>query len=55
MYPVGERLATFDGYIIPLTIKDGLARLGIRPHTDHEYESLPYVFHPTVLDHEFTD
>jgi hypothetical protein len=57
-----QRLVTLDGYIMPLTIKDGLARLDIRPHTDHEYETLPHVFltselewDPTVLDHEFTN
>jgi hypothetical protein len=57
-----QRLTTWDGYIIPLLIRDGLARLDIRPHTDHEYETLPHVFltsevewDPTVLDHEFTD
>jgi hypothetical protein len=39
-----------------------LARLNIRPHTDHEYETLLHVFltskvewDPTFLDHEFTD
>jgi hypothetical protein len=57
-----QLLTTLDGYVIPLIIKDGLARLDIRPHTDHEYETLPHVFltseaewDPTVLDHEFTD
>jgi hypothetical protein len=28
------------GYIIPLIIKDGLARIDIRPHIDHEFNSL---------------
>jgi hypothetical protein len=57
-----QRLTTLEGYIIPLTTNDGLARLHIWPHTDHEYETLPHVFltsklewDPTVLDHEFTD
>jgi hypothetical protein len=57
-----RRLTTLDGYVIPLTNKDGLARLYIWPHTDHDYETLPHVFltskvewDPTVLDHEFTD
>jgi hypothetical protein len=31
-----QRILTLDGYIIPLCIKDGLARLSIRPYTDHE-------------------
>jgi hypothetical protein len=38
-----QRLTTLDGYVIPLIIKDGLARLDIRQHTDHEYETLPHV------------
>lgn len=57
-----QRIVTLDGYIIPLIIKDGLTRLDIRPHTDHEYETLPHVFltsemewDPTVLDHEYHD
>jgi hypothetical protein len=39
-----QRLTTLDGYLIPLIIKDVLARLDSRPHTDHEYETLPHVF-----------
>jgi hypothetical protein len=57
-----QRLTTLSVFVIPLTIKDGLARLNIRPHRDHEYETLPHVFltsevewDPTVLDHDFTD
>jgi hypothetical protein len=55
-----QRIQTPDGYTIPLTIKDGLARLAIRPYTDQEYETLPHVFltaednwDPSTLDHEF--
>jgi hypothetical protein len=57
-----QQLTTLDRYVIPLIIKDGLACLDTRPHTDHEYETLPHVFLTsefewdlTVLDHEFTD
>jgi hypothetical protein len=57
-----QRIVTLDGYVIPLTIKDGLARLDIRPHTDHEYDTLPHVhltseleWDPSVLDHAFHD
>ena len=53
-----QRIKTLEGYIIPLIIKDVLARLSIRPYTDHEYESLPHVFltseiewDPNALDH----
>ena len=47
------------GYILPLAIKYGLACLDIRPHTDHEFVTLPHVsltseleWDPSVLDHE---
>jgi hypothetical protein len=57
-----QRIKTPDGYIIPLSIKDGLARLDIRPYTDQEWEELPHVFltsevdwDPTIMDHEFRD
>jgi hypothetical protein len=55
-----QRLQTLDGYIIPLCIKDGLARLQIRPYTNHEWDTLPHViltseleWDPSVLDHDF--
>jgi hypothetical protein len=51
-----------DGYVIPLTIKDGSTCLNIWPHMDHENDTIPHVFltskverDPTVLDHHFTD
>jgi hypothetical protein len=53
-----QRITTLEGYVIPLSIQSGLARLPIRPYTDHEWETLPHVFltaetewDPTVLDH----
>jgi hypothetical protein len=55
-----QRIQTLDGYIIPLSIKDGLARLHIRPYTDHEWDTLPHViltseleWDPSVRDHGF--
>jgi hypothetical protein len=55
-----QRIQTPDGYTIPLSIKDGLARLDIRPYTDQEWDSLPHVFltdeanwDPSVLDHQY--
>jgi hypothetical protein len=55
-----QRIQTLDGYINPLTIKDGLTRLSIRPYTDKEWEDLPHVnltsqveWYPSVLDHDF--
>ena len=54
-----QRLKTLDGYIVPFAIKNGLARLDIRPYTDHEWDTLPHViltseedWDPTVLDFE---
>lgn len=53
-----QSIVTPDGYYIPLVIHQGLARLPIRPYTDHEFDSLPHVFmtgdldwDPSVLDH----
>jgi hypothetical protein len=53
-------IQTLDGYIIPLSIKDGLACLSIRPYTDHEFDNLPHViltsgldWDPSVLDQGF--
>jgi hypothetical protein len=57
-----QQIQTSEGYIIPLIIKDGLARLDIRPHTDHEFDTLPHVlltseleWDPTVLDDDNID
>ena len=57
-----QRIITLEGYIIPLTIKDGLARLDIRPHTNIEFDTLPHVhltseleWDPSALDHTFQD
>jgi hypothetical protein len=57
-----QRIQTLDGYIILLSIKDGLVRLSIRPYTDHEWDNLPHViltsqleWDPSVLDHNFKE
>ena len=57
-----QRIKTLDGYVLPLGIKDGLARLKMRPYTDDEWNTLPHVFlteetvwDPTVLDHDLED
>jgi Reverse transcriptase (RNA-dependent DNA polymerase) len=57
-----QRIVTLEGYVIPLIIKEGLARLDIRPHTDHEFDTLPHVhltseleWDPSVMDHTFHD
>jgi hypothetical protein len=57
-----QRITTLEGYIIPLTIKDGLAPLDICRHIDHEFDTLPHEFltlemewDPTALDHQYHD
>jgi hypothetical protein len=57
-----QSITTLEGYIIPLTIKDGLVRLDICLHTNYEFDTLPHVFltleiewDPTVLDHQYHD
>jgi hypothetical protein len=53
-----QRIQTLDGYIIPLSIQDGLTRLKISPYTDHDFDTLPHVmmaseleWDPSVLEH----
>jgi hypothetical protein len=55
-------IQTLDGYIIPLSVQDGLTRLKIRPYTDREFETLPHViltseleWDPSVLEHKFKE
>jgi hypothetical protein len=50
-------IQTVDGYVFPLSIRDGLPYLGMRPYMDVEYESPPHViltsdvdWNPRVLD-----
>jgi hypothetical protein len=52
-----QRIQTLDGYIIPLSIQDGLTRLKIRPYMDQEFDTLPHELEldPSVLDHEFKE
>ncbi len=37
------RIITLDGFVIPLTMKNGLAYLNMRPPTDSELHTLPHV------------
>jgi len=57
-----QRIKTLDGYTLPLTVKEGLPRLEIRPYTDQEWDTLPHVFltgdsnwDPSVLDHNLAE
>jgi hypothetical protein len=55
-----QRIKTADGYLIPLSIVNGLPRLAMRPPTARELETLPHIiltapegeflWDPTVLD-----
>ena len=53
-----QRIVTLDGYIIPISIKNGLPRIHLRPYTDDEWETLPHVvmtsdvnWDPSVVDY----
>jgi hypothetical protein len=57
-----QRIETLDGYIIPISIKNGLPRMQIRPFTNDEWEQLPHVvmtgdttWDPSVLDYDACD
>jgi hypothetical protein len=57
-----QSIQTLDGYIFPLSTKDGLARLAIWPYSDHEWYNLPHViltseleWDLSALDHEFKE
>ena len=50
-----------DGYVIPLSIRNGLPYVDMHPPTDLEMESYPHViftsdvtWDPSSLDHEYT-
>ena len=52
-----QRILTVDGYVIPLTVRNGLPYLNIRPYTDLEFDTLPHVimtsdhdWDPSILD-----
>jgi hypothetical protein len=44
------RIQTLDRYIIPLSIKHGLARLSIHSYTDYEWDNLPHVILTSELE-----
>jgi len=45
-----QRIATLEGYVIPLNIIQGLPRMTICPYTDREWEDLPHVILTSELD-----
>jgi hypothetical protein len=55
-----QRIHHPDGYVIPLSIRNGLAYMNMHSPTDLELETLPHVFFtsdvpwdPTILDNEY--
>jgi hypothetical protein len=55
-----HHVKTFVGYVMPLIIQAGLARLPICPYTDIEWDSLTHVLltaddelEPMGIDHKF--
>ena len=51
-------ITTVEGYVIPITIRDGLAYIKMRPYTDSEFDELPKVhmtnqrtWDPSTLDY----
>ena len=56
-----QRIHHPDGYVIPLSIRNGLPYMDMHPPTDLELDKYPHVFFtsdatwdPSTLDHEFT-
>ena len=45
-----QGIQTVDGYVFPLSIRDGLPYLGMRPYTDVEYEPPPHVILTSDVD-----
>jgi hypothetical protein len=55
----GQHITTLDDYKIPISIRNSLPYVPLRPYTDSEWEKLPHVilasnkdWDPTVLDCE---
>jgi hypothetical protein len=45
-----QHLQTLVGYIIPLSVQDGLIHLNIRPYTDQGFKTLPHVILTSELE-----
>ena len=57
-----QLIQTLDGYVIPLSIKNSLPRMKLRPYTNKEWTDLPHVmltseedWDPSTLDLDITD
>jgi hypothetical protein len=45
-----QRIKTVDGYVFPLSVRDGLPYLDMRPYTDDEFNTLPHVVFTSDVD-----
>ena len=61
-HPGQQRIVTPDGYVIPLSIRNGLPYMDMRYPTDEEMKKYPHVYftedtdwNPTMLDDEYVD
>jgi hypothetical protein len=45
-----QRIKTVDGYVFPLSVRDGLPYLDMRPYTDDEWKTLPHVIFTSDVD-----
>ncbi len=57
-----QRIKTADGYLIPLSIRNGLPYIKMRPYSDTELDTLPHIFltdhkrwDPSDLDHDLAN
>lgn len=61
-HPGHQRIVTPDGYVIPLSIRNGLPYMDMRYPTDEDMEKYPHVYftedtdwNPATLDDEYVD
>ena len=59
-HPGHQRIVTPDGYVIPLSIRNGLPYMDMRYPTDEDMEKYPHVYftedtdwNPATLDDEY--
>jgi hypothetical protein len=53
-----QQIKILDGYVIPLVVQAGLAKLPIRPYTDTKWDvflTSDKEWDSTVMDHEFKE
>ena len=45
-----QHIITNDDYVLPLSVKNGLPYLAIRPYTDHQWNTLPHAVLTSDVD-----